>query len=142
MKKERKKGRLKAFVKKHKFLSVFTALVLVVALVVGGFALKNSGGSTKSYSFIRTTTLAKGTLEDTVTATGTVKSAYTSNVTTQLNYTVKTIDVAVGDEVKKGDTICTLDTSRLKRRRAISQRRKPRRKPHIIAQKRRTTPRS
>ena len=115
MKKEKKKGRLKAFLKKHKILSIIIALVLVAAIVLSGFALKNKGGSTKSYSFIRTTTLARGTLEDTVTSKGTIKSASTSNVTTSLNYTVKSINVAVGDRVEEGDIIITLDTSELEK---------------------------
>ena len=115
MKKEKKKGRLKAFLKKHKILSIIIALVLVAAIVLSGFALKNKGGSTQSYSFIRTTTLARGTLEDTVTSKGTIKSASTSNVTTSLNYTVKSINVEVGDKVKEGDIIITLDSSELEK---------------------------
>lgn len=112
-KKERRKGRLKGFIKKHKLLSAVIAIVLVVAIVATGFALSKKGSDTKSYSFVRTTTLTKGTLEDMITATGTIKSASTSSVTTSLNYTIKTINVSVGDKVKKGDIICTLDTSGL-----------------------------
>ena len=110
---KKKKGRLKAFIKKHKILSIIIAVVLVIAIVAAGFGFKNKSSNTQSYSFIRTTTLAKGTLEDTITATGTIKSASTSNVTTSLNYTVKSIEVAVGDTVSEGDVICTLDTSEL-----------------------------
>ena len=111
--KEKKKGRLKAFIKKHKVLSIIIALVLVIAIVAGGFGLKNKNSDSQSYSFIRTTTLAKGTLEDTISAKGTIQSANTSNVTTSLNYTIKSINVSVGDTVSKGDVICTLDTSEL-----------------------------
>ena len=110
---KREKGRLKRFVKKHKLLSTVIALVLIIAIAAGGFALKNGKSGEKSYSFIRTTTLAMGTLEDTITTKGTIKSAKTSNVTTNLNYTIKSINVSVGDEVKKGDVICTLDTDEL-----------------------------
>lgn len=109
----KKEKKLKTFVKKHKVLSIIIALVLVAALITGGLALKGGRSSEISYSFIRTTTLAKGTIEDTVTATGTVSSAKTSNVTTALNYTVASINVAVGDTVKKGDVICTLSTDEL-----------------------------
>ena len=62
---------------------------------------------------MRTVTLEKGTLEDSISATGTVQSAEVSNVTTDLKYTVKTVDVQVGDAVQAGDVICTLDTSDL-----------------------------
>ncbi len=111
MKKERRKGKLKKFVKKHKLISALIAIILIAAITATGFALSKKDTNTSSYSFVRTTTLAKGTLEDTITATGTIKSASTSNVTTSLNYTIKSINVAVGDTVKKGDTICTLDKS-------------------------------
>jgi len=111
--KEKKPRRLVAFVKKHKVLSAVLALVLVAALVVGGVSLKNTKNTGTSYSFVRTTTLVKGTLEDTVSATGTVASSATSQVTTNLQYTVKSVKVAVGDKVEKGDVLVTLDTEEL-----------------------------
>ena len=104
----------KGFIKRHKVLSVLIALILVVAIVFGVlFATGTFSDETSSYSYIRTTTLAKGSLEDSISSTGTIQSAKTSNVTTSLSYTVKTIAVAVGDSVKKGDVICTLDTEEL-----------------------------
>ena len=110
---KQRKGKLKAFIKKHKLLTAVIAIVLIIAIVATGFLIKGKKANEAGYSFIRTTTLAKGTLEDTVSTTGTVKSAKSSNVTTNLNYTVKSIEVAVGDEVLKGDVICTLDTEEL-----------------------------
>lgn len=64
-------------------------------------------------SYVRTVTLQKGTLEDSISATGTVQSSDVSNVTTDLKYTVKTVNVQLGDSVEEGDVICTLDTSEL-----------------------------
>ncbi len=110
----KKKGRLKGFVKKHKILTVLICCILVIAITAGTlFAVNRTKSSGASYSFVRTTVLAKGTLEDTVSATGTVSSAKASNVTSQLNYTVKEINVEVGDTVKEGDVILTLNTSEL-----------------------------
>ncbi len=109
----KRKGRVKAYIKKHKMLTCLISIILIGSIIVGGVAVSKSKSNETSYSFIRTTTLTKGTLEDTVTTTGTVKSAKTSSVTTSLNYTIKSISVAVGDTVKKGDTICTLDTEEL-----------------------------
>ena len=105
--------KIKPFIKKHKILTIIISIALVLAIVAGclfGFKGKSSG---TSYSFIRTTTLQKGTLEDSISATGTVSSANTSKVTTALNYTVKSVNVSVGDKVSKGDTIITLDTAEL-----------------------------
>lgn len=64
---------------------------------------------------MRTVTLQKGTLDDSISASGTVESSDVSNVTTDLKYTVKTVDVKVGDMVQAGDVICTLDTESLEK---------------------------
>ena len=107
--------KIKPFIKKHKALTIIISIVLILAIVAGTLFGLKSKNTAASYSFIRTTTLQKGTLEDSISATGTVSSAKTSKVTTSLNYVVKTVEVSVGDEVKKGDTIITLDTSELEK---------------------------
>lgn len=108
-----------AFAGRHKKAAV--ALVLLAVAVVaaalllprriGRGAALPAGGVGGSY--VRTVTLQKGTLEDSISATGTVQSSEVSNVTTDLKYTVKTVDVQVGDSVQAGDVICTLDSSDL-----------------------------
>ncbi len=64
-------------------------------------------------AYVRTVVLSKGALEETVSATGTVESNEVSTVTTSLTYSVKSVEVQVGDEVAAGDIICMLDTSEL-----------------------------
>lgn len=106
-----------AFAGRHKKAVIALAL-LVVAAAAAAFLLRGrfvrpvslpaAGGS-----YVRTVTLQKGTLEDSISATGTVQSSDVSNVTTDLKYTVKTVNVQVGDSVEEGDVICTLDTSEL-----------------------------
>lgn len=106
-----------AFAGRHKKAVIAMAL-LVVAAAAAAFLLRGrfvrpvslpaAGGS-----YVRTVTLQKGTLEDSISATGTVQSSDVSNVTTDLKYTVKTVNVQVGDSVEEGDVICTLDTSEL-----------------------------
>ena len=105
-----------AFAGRHK--KAVIALVLLVVAAAAAFLLRGrfvrpvslpaAGGS-----YVRTVTLQKGTLEDSISATGTVQSSDVSNVTTDLKYTVKTVNVQVGDSVEEGDVICTLDTSEL-----------------------------
>lgn len=106
-----------AFAGRHKKAVIALALLAVTAaaaafLLRGRFvrpvSLPAAGGS-----YVRTVTLQKGTLEDSISATGTVQSSEVSNVTTDLKYTVKTVNVQVGDSVEEGDVICTLDTSEL-----------------------------
>ena len=110
-----KKHRFKNFVKRHKVLTALVALLLIGAIVGGTVVAVNSRQKDASYSFVRTTTLSKSTLEDSISTTGTVISSKTSNVTTSLQYTVKSISVKVGDTVKKGDVIATLDTTQLEK---------------------------
>ena len=95
---------------KHKKL---TALLLVLRAVLGG---KKAAGST--YQFVRTSTLQKTSLTDSVSVNGTVKSGYEASVTVADSaklYKVSEVKVAVGDTVKKGDVIATLDTSDLEK---------------------------
>ena len=108
-------SKIKGFIKKHKILTAVIALLLVAAVAAGAVFASHGKNGGQSYSFVRTTTLQKGTLEDSISATGTVSSAKTSKVTTTLNYTVKEVKVSVGDEVKKGDTLITLDTTELEK---------------------------
>ena len=103
---------------KHKKLTalllvVLIATVLVLRAVLGG---KRAAGTT--YQFVRTTTLQKTDLTDSVSVNGTVKSGYEASVTVADSaklYKVSEVKVAVGDTVKKGDVIATLDTSDLEK---------------------------
>lgn len=106
-----------AFAGRHKKAVIALAL-LVVAAAAAAFLLRGRfvrpvSLPAASGSYVRTVTLQKGTLEDSISATGTVQSSDVSNVTTDLKYTVKTVSVQVGDSVEEGDVICTLDTSEL-----------------------------
>lgn len=93
---------------------VIIAVICIVVIIAGViFVVKRPKQKKTTYAYIRTTTLTKGSLEDSISTTGTVESAETANVTTDLNYPVKSVNVAVGDSVKTGDVICMLDTSDL-----------------------------
>ncbi len=111
-------GAVGHFAKKHKVWTVLIALALVAGIAVPIVLLrtKNAASDAVTYSYIRTTTLAKGTLDDTVSTTGTVESADTSTVSYNAaagtsTPKIKTVNVAVGDSVTAGDVIVTLDTS-------------------------------
>lgn len=115
-------GRLRAFFgclggwfKRHK---KFTALLVVLALAAAillRFLPQRGAAQGSTVSFVRTTTLQKTSLENSVSTTGTVESANVSTVTTDLKYTVKSVNVQVGDTVQAGDVICTLDTEGLEK---------------------------
>lgn len=108
-------GRLGGWFKQHK---KFTALLVVLALaaaIVLRFLPQKGAAQGGTVSFVRTTTLQKTSLENSVSTTGTVESANVSTVTTDLKYTVKSVNVQVGDTVQAGDVICTLDTEDLEK---------------------------
>lgn len=71
-----------------------------------------AGGT--AYQYVRTTVLSKTTLSDSVSVNGTVKSGSSASVTAAdavKTYKVTAVNVAVGDTVRKGDIIATLDTA-------------------------------
>ena len=111
-------GRVGGCLGRHK--KALIAVVLILAIAVAGlwyFRLRRSTMpvAVQGGSYVRTVTLQKGTLDDSISASGTVESSDVSNVTTDLKYTVKTVDVQVGDMVEAGDVICTLDTESLEK---------------------------
>ena len=102
------------WVKRHKKLTIFLVIVLVAALVLVNVLGKTDKAATGSYQFVRTTVLTKTTLSDTVSVTGTVKAGSSASVTASdsvKTYKVTAVNVAVGDTVRKGDVIATLDTT-------------------------------
>lgn len=102
---------------RHKVLSIVLVVLLVIAVAVFFVVrnvMKNAEGL--AYTFVRTTTLEKTTLTDSVTVNGTVKAGQDASVTVAdaaKLYKVATVNVKVGDAVKKGDVIATLDTTEL-----------------------------
>ena len=102
------------WVKRHKKLTIFLVIVLVAALVLVNVLGKTDKAAAGSYQFVRTTVLTKTTLSDTVSVTGTVKAGSSASVTASdsvKTYKVTAVNVAVGDTVRKGDIIATLDTA-------------------------------
>lgn len=94
--------------------ALILVLVLAAALVLRGFLFQSAPAA--SYQFVRTTTLQKSSLTDSVSVNGTVKSGSEASVTvadSAKNYKVSEVRVTVGDKVKKGDVIAVLDTQDL-----------------------------
>lgn len=110
-------GRVGGCLGRHKKILIAVILVLVLAAGLWFFRLRRPAipAAAQGGSYVRTVTLQKGTLDDSISANGTVESSDVSNVTTDLKYTVKTVNVQVGDMVQAGDVICTLDTESLEK---------------------------
>lgn len=113
------------WVKRHKKLTIFLVIVLVAALVlVNVLGKTDKAAAVGSYQFVRTTVLTKTTLSDTVSVTGTVKAGSSASVTASdsvKTYKVTAVNVAVGDTVRKGDVIATLDTTDVEKQIANAQ---------------------
>ena len=112
------------WVKRHKKLTIFLVIVLVAALVLVNVLGKTDKAAADSYQFVRTTVLTKTTLSDTVSVTGTVKAGSSASVTASdsvKTYKVTAVNVAVGDTVRKGDVIATLDTTDVEKQIANAQ---------------------
>ena len=107
-----------AWFSKHKKLTALLLVVLIAAVLVLRAVLGGKKAAGFTYQFVRTSTLQKTSLTDSVSVNGTVKSGYEASVTVADSaklYKVSEVKVAVGDTVKKGDVIATLDTSDLEK---------------------------
>lgn len=113
------------WVKRHKKLTIFLVIVLlIIAFVVNFMGRTAAASAAMTYQFVRTTTLQKTSLTDSVSVTGTVASGSTASVTASdsvKTYKVTAVNVAVGDTVHKGDVIATLDTSKVEEQLATAQ---------------------
>ena len=91
----KKEKRSKKWIKKHKALTCIICIILTAAIAAGAIFIANRSSESPSYAFIRTTTLSKGDLENSISATGTVESAKSSTVTTSLNYKIKLVIIYI-----------------------------------------------
>ena len=111
--------RLLGGVSRRKKLLIVLAVVLAVAGIFVWRARRAAQAAAASvYQYVRTTTLQKGSLNDSVTVTGTVVSGDEATVTVAdaaKTYKVATVEVEVGDQVQQGDVIATLDTTDLQK---------------------------
>ncbi len=82
---------------------------IIILLVIGGaWYFVKQRNSNKSNN-LQTAFVSKQDLEKTVLATGQVVSSLDLNLSFQTNGVVKELKVKVGDNVKKGDVLATLD---------------------------------
>ncbi len=97
------------FIKKKKVLFIIIAVILIAAVVVTCVFVKKSQSKDTGFTYTRTVTLSKGSLQDTIVASGTIESRNTSTVTASGNAQVSKINYSVGDYVEEGDVIIELD---------------------------------
>jgi len=84
----------------------------VVLIVIGFFVYKSFGSTEKTISF-ETAKIGKGTISNTVTATGTLEAVKTVEVGTQVSGVIEKIYVDFNSQVKKGQLLAQLDETPL-----------------------------
>ncbi len=89
-----------------------TGIGLVLVLALAGWWLLSRGQTTTSAGY-RTVTVARGTLTDTVSASGTINAARQADLSFSSGGEVTSVEVEVGDTVKKGAALATIDDSAL-----------------------------
>jgi RND family efflux transporter MFP subunit len=91
--------------------------VAVIAAGAGLFLQSRSAALTASGgSFTQTEAVAKQDLQNYITASGTIESGDITKVYSSLVYPVESVNVEVGDMVKKGDLLCVIDTEELEQK--------------------------
>lgn len=87
---------------------------IVAGIAVIGAAVVAMGNAASAVTYAETVMIEQKSLENKISVGGTVESSNTSKVYSKLAaYTVETVNVEVGDAVKKGDVLCTIDTEEL-----------------------------
>lgn len=99
--------------RKGRALLLLAAVVLAAA--AGFYFLRKPGSGSGGLSRGELYTLQRGDLTVSINGTGTVGSTNTNFVYSTLSYPVKEIYVSVGDTVKKGDLLCVLDSTELRK---------------------------
>lgn len=93
------------FIAAHK---IWTGIIVVV-VVAGGYYWYATVSSTATQTQYVLKRVGTGTIAKTVTGTGQITAQNQRDVKTEVSDTVQAIDVSVGQKVKKGDLIATLD---------------------------------
>ena len=101
--------------KKKRKTKAIVAVVLVAAIAAGGvFTFRSKGKKAQaSGSNVMESKVQKGNLSQTVEGTGTLANADSTDLKIPVGLKIKEVKVSEGDEVKKGDTLATVDKTSL-----------------------------
>lgn len=108
----RKRLRLRRILPRTRRAWWITGVSLALVLALGTWFLFFRGGASSSTTY-RTVTVAKETLKATVSASGTMNPARQADLSFSSSGEVTSVDVEVGDTVKKGAKLATIDDSSL-----------------------------
>lgn len=102
---------------KKKFLTkknIITATSIILVIAIGFTIYKVKFSKPKVIqNNVKYTVLKKTNISTSISSSGAIKSGDSTNVYSNFTYNVASIKVAVGDVVKKGDVLATIDTKTL-----------------------------
>ena len=112
---DNKKNEVTGNRKKKRKIKVTIVVVLVIVVVAGAvFSFRNKSGKAQaSGNKIIESKVQTGNLSQTVEGTGTLTNADSSDLKIPVGIKIKKVKVSEGDEVKKGDTLATVDKTSL-----------------------------
>jgi HlyD family secretion protein len=100
-----------------KFLNkkVISVICVLLAITLGFtiYKVKFAKKANTTQSNVKYTSLKKTNISTAISSSGAIKSGDSTNVYSNFTYNVESIKVAVGDVVKKGDVLATIDTTTL-----------------------------
>lgn len=100
--------------KKNKKIIALIVVVVIVVGILGINVLSSNRNPNQQDAAIETETIEKRTLTNSISATGTIEASEVQEEQTSLtSYEITAVNVKVGDKVKAGDILCTLDVSNI-----------------------------
>ena len=110
-----KKNKKQPTNKRKKIIATSIAGVLTISLG-GTLIYKSKSNAKEPTADTQTATIERKDLTKSITISGTIQSAQTASITSTLSdISVKSVNVKVGDRVKKGDIIAVLDDTQLQK---------------------------
>ena len=99
---------------KKKIVIIVLVVVIVIAAIIGNAVKKMTSQVATAVNTVEVEPVQKRDLSDTISLKGTVSGITKNNATSKALAEVTAVNVQVGDIVKEGDVLCTLDSSTIK----------------------------
>ncbi|HAP79214.1 MAG TPA: hypothetical protein DCQ78_03410 [Ruminococcus sp.] len=91
-------------------ISIVVVIVIIVVILTSCFS-KSPSESNVSAPVTDTALIEKQNLVNSISVSGNVEGDNLVKITSTVNSKIKTLNVSIGDSVKKGDILCTFDSS-------------------------------
>ena len=106
---------------KSKIIVIIVVIVLILLFAIPSLLGNSSKLDLQTIDAQATTVLSKSNLVDYISGSGVVSSNVSENIYASGALTVESVNVEVGDYVKKGDVLATLDTTDLEKQLVIAR---------------------